>query len=249
MSAGAPAVWPEDVRVRASEADAAGLLSPRALCDWLQEAAGNHATALGWAVDQLAGRGLTWVLSRLHLRVTRYPAWRESVRVETWPAGAERLYAVREFRLTGTDEEELAVATSGWLLVDLASRRPQRPPAEIHEMARNTPARVIPDRFERLGEVAASDGSESFTARASEVDLNGHVNNVALIAWVLDSAPHEHLETHRLAELEVEFRAESRQGDRVVSRWATDGATRLHAVTREADGRELLRARTVWAPR
>ncbi len=249
MSAGAPAVWSDRIRVRASEADSTALLSPRALCDWLQEAAGNHATALGWAVDQLAARGLTWVLSRLHLRVARYPAWREVVRVETWPTGAERLYAVREFRLVGAGEEELAVATSGWLLLDLASRRPQRPPAEIHEMARAMPGRVIPDRFERLGEFAAAGGGETFTARPSEVDLNGHVNNVALIAWVLDSMPHEHLATHRLAELEVEFRSEGRQGDRVASRWATEGSAWLHAVTRETDGRELLRAHTVWTPR
>jgi acyl-ACP thioesterase len=242
-------VWSDQVRVRASEADSAALLSPRALCDWLQEAAGNHASALGWAVDQLAGRGLTWVLARLHLRVARFPAWRESVRVETWPAGAERLYAVREFRVVGADDEELALATSGWLLLDLSSRRPQRPPAGIREMARATPGRVIPDRFERLGEFAAAEGGEVFFARPSEVDLNGHVNNVALIAWVLDSVPPGHLATHRLAELEVEFRSEGRQGDRVASRWAVEGAAWLHAVTREDDGRELLRARTVWLPR
>ena len=79
-----PAVWEETFRTRAYEVDAGGAASPLTLCNWLQEAAGNHANALGWSVDALAPKGLTWVLSRLHLEIGRLPAWKEVVRVATW---------------------------------------------------------------------------------------------------------------------------------------------------------------------
>lgn len=243
----APPVWSETLRVRASEVGPDGLARPTALGDWLQEAAGNHATALGWAVDQLGDRGLTWVLSRLHVRVARLPRWRDEVCVSTWPAGAARAYALREFRVSAADGGELAVGTSGWLLVNLESRRPVRPPEGIHEMARHTPGRLLDDPFEKLPELAAAGHERAFDVRFADLDLNRHVNNVVVIGWALEALPHEVLAGRRLAELEIEFRAESLLGDRVVAQTqlAGDGSF-LHRVVRPADGRELARARTSW---
>ena len=89
----APPVWTESFRVRAYEVDVTGRASVPALANWLQETAGNHATALGWAVNALQAKGRTWVLARLHLCLGHAPAWREDVRVTTWPSGVLRLYA------------------------------------------------------------------------------------------------------------------------------------------------------------
>jgi len=244
----APAVWSETLRVRASEVGPDGLARPTALADWLQEAAGNHATALGWAVDQLGDRGLTWVLSRLHVRVGTLPRWRAEVQVATWPAGTARAYALREFRLSAADGGELAVGTSGWLLVNLSSRRPVRPPEGIHEMARRTPGRLLDDPFEKLPELASPAHERAFDVRFADLDLNRHVNNVVVIGWALEALPTEVPAGRRLEELEVEFRAESLLGDRVLAQvQAADDASFLHRVVRPADGREIARARTRWS--
>src|SRR3990172_1102587 len=90
-------VWTETFEVRASETDPTGFASVPAICNYLQEVASNHAQALGVSVEQLTAQGLTWVLARLHVELDAYPAWREPVRVETWPAGLHGRYAVREF--------------------------------------------------------------------------------------------------------------------------------------------------------
>src|SRR5512136_1438306 len=129
-----PLMWSESFRVRASETDARGRASIPAICNWLQEVAGNHATALDWAVDQLTAQGMTWVLSRLRLVLARAPRWREEVRVTTWPGGVQRAWAFREFQITGREGEELGRGTSAWLLLKLATRRPVRPPAPVEEI-------------------------------------------------------------------------------------------------------------------
>jgi medium-chain acyl-[acyl-carrier-protein] hydrolase len=245
----APAVWVEGFRVRAYEVGVHGRLGALDVCNWLQEAAGNHATALGWAVDQLTPRGLTWVLSRLHLRMDVFPRWREEVVVRTWPAGARRVYAVREFTLQRPDGEELGRATTGWMLINLATRRPVRPPAEVEELARNAPPRVIDDPFPRLEGPTPDTTERSFTVRAHDLDLNGHANNVAVIAWTLESLPVDTLASSILSELEIEFRGESRAGDRIAARVepaALPGTAFLHALARQSDSREVARARTVW---
>lgn len=244
-----PAVWVEPFRVRAYEVGVHGRLGALDLCNWLQEAAGNHATALGWSVDQLAPRGLTWVLSRLHLRMDAFPRWREEVAVRTWPAGAHRLYALREFSVERPDGEVLGRATTGWMLISLASRRPVRPPAQVEELARQAPPRVIEDSFVHLSRPTETTMERPFTVRFHDLDLNRHANNVAVIAWTLESVPAETLATAHLSALEIEFRGESRAGERIASRVQPIGdGDFVHALARVDDGREIARARTLWRP-
>ncbi len=242
-----PVVWRESFRVRAYEVDAAGRASVPAIANWLQEAAGNHATALGWAVDALRAQGRTWVLARLHLRLSRAPGWREAVRVSTWPSGAHRVFALREFRLAGADDHELGVATTGWILLDLAGQRPVRPPEAIRDIARAAPGRVLADDFARLPDLDAAAEGTRFEVRASELDMNRHANNVSVIAWALDALPRDLVLGAPLAELEIEFRSEALLGERVRSEvQRVTPAEFLHRIVREGDSREVARARTAW---
>lgn len=240
-------VWSEGVRVRAHEVGPDGVAAMPALCNWLQEAAGNHATALTWGVENLQEQSLTWVLARLHLRVGRWPRWREELVVRTWPSGVARIYAVREFQLSaGT--EVLALGTSGWVVLDTANRRPVRPGAELAEMASRTPPRLLEDPFERLPELPAGGEAVEVRVGRSDLDLNGHANNVRFVAWVLDGMPADEAARSVLAELEVDYRAEAREGDvlRVEAGPGGEAGTWLHRITRAADGREVARARTRW---
>jgi medium-chain acyl-[acyl-carrier-protein] hydrolase len=245
----APSVWTESFRVRAYEVDATAKASVSAVANWLQEVAGNHATALGWAVDALQTQGRTWVLARLHLRLGRLPAWREDVRVSTWPAGVHRLFALREFRIEEQSGREIGVATTGWLLLDLTTRRPVRLPNALEDIARSTPERALADPFAKLVEVDNAEMAKTFEVRFSDLDMNRHANNVSVIAWTLEALPEEVVLGGSLAELEVEFRAEAVRGDHVVvqaQRVSGEPASFLHRLLRESDGREIARARTVW---
>lgn len=245
----APPVWVENVRVRAYEVDASGRASVPALANWLQEAAGNHATALGWGVDALQERGLTWVLSRLHLRLARRPGWRNDVAVTTWPSGVRRLYAVREFRIVSGTEVELGIATTAWLLVSLSNLRPIRLPVALEEMARETPGRVMEDRFEKLPEMNGTDFEVATDVRLADLDMNRHANNVSLIAAALEPLPDSVVFAHSLTDLEIEFRAEALRGDHMLAQVQGEGGERwrfMHRLVRERDGREVARARTLW---
>jgi medium-chain acyl-[acyl-carrier-protein] hydrolase len=245
-----PVVWEQRFEVRAYEVDPRGHLATPTLCDWLQEAAGQHARALGWAIEELEESGLTWVLSRLHLRLQAWPMWGSVVRLLTWPVGAHRLYAVRDFRALDESGGEVALATSGWLLVRLASRRPVRPPAEIETMAQATPGRALVDDFARLPTAESGEPVAAFTARHSDLDVNHHVNNVALVRMVLDAVPASTLTSCVPAELEVEFRAEVSHGDTLEARVARSENTNrryVHSLVRTSDGQEVVRARSRWA--
>jgi acyl-ACP thioesterase len=246
-----PTVWETPFEVRAYEVDVDGRLAAPALCDWLQETAGQHAAALGWAVADLRPRSLTWVLSRLHVKVLRRPEWRERITVATWPSGVQRAFALRDFRAFDASSSPVAGATTAWLLLNLSTRRPVRPPRKVDELARSSPGRAVDDRFEKLPAVAASEPGVAFTARFSDLDVNRHVNNVVLVRWLVDGLPTELLAANALTELEVEFRSEVAWGDVVESSLeASDADPRCyaHVLLRRTDGREVARARTRWTP-
>ena len=247
----APAVWTDEYRVRAYEVGADGRATLPAVCNWLQETAGNHATALGWAVDTLRAQGRTWVLSRLHLRLAAVPAWRDEVRVTTWPAGVHRVFALREFRISDGDGRDIGVATTGWLLLDLATHRPLRSLAEVEAIARSAPGRVLDDPFDRLPEAASPASERLVEVRFADLDMNHHANNVSVIAWALEALPEEIALGAACVELEVDFRAEARHGETILVRAEREpgapGAFR-HTLVRAGDRREVARARSLWAP-
>ena len=110
--------------VRSYEAGISNHVTLPTLCNYMQEAAGISAARLGWGIQALQAEGLTWMLSRLKVSVTRYVPWGETVTVRTWPSGTKgRLIAKRCFQ--GFDEKgaELFRASSEWLYVDMAAQK------------------------------------------------------------------------------------------------------------------------------
>ncbi len=116
----------ETFAVRSYEVDAFSELSVPALWGYLQEAAGLSAERLGFGVSRCLDAGFTWVLARQRLELSRAARLGESVEIETWPNGTERLAAFREF-VVRSRGEELAKATSTWFLLDVKTRRPVDP--------------------------------------------------------------------------------------------------------------------------
>ena len=62
------------------EADANQLMRPTAMLDLMQEAANVNATTLGFGFDEMKETNIAWVLSRMHVRFDKLPAWRQDVK-------------------------------------------------------------------------------------------------------------------------------------------------------------------------
>jgi medium-chain acyl-[acyl-carrier-protein] hydrolase len=247
-----PQIWIDPFVVRAYEAGAAGRLTVPRLCDWLQEAAGNHATALGVATDRLLASGRAWVLARLHVALARLPAWREEVVVETWPSAENGLVAERDFIMRSATGEELGRATSHWVVIDVARRRPGRLPRAVVELQLPGRPRALAGAPAAVHPPEESASEYRFTVLRNDLDLNEHTNNSRYVAWALEGVPEEIAAAHACIALDVHFRAESVYGDQVVARTGAAveepaGAVHLrHAVVREPGGAVLAVLRSRW---
>jgi len=244
-------IYEKQFRVRTYEVDLARKLRPTALLNYLQDAAGDHARQLGVAVGDLMRHNLTWVLSRYHLRFVGDAGTGAVVRIRTWPSSREGLFSCREFEVTRADGTPLALATSSWAVVDLATRKPVRLADHLPDYPL-LPRRIIEDDFEPLPRLKKAASEMPFRVRRSDLDLNRHVNNVVYAEWALETVPPAVADRFRLAELEIAFRAEALYGDWVMSRCAPVGEETsprfVHQLVNEQDGRELTRLVSSWHP-
>ncbi len=250
-----PGVWTETYRVRTYETDPQGRASIQTLCNYFQEAAGNHALAYGVPIEALLARDLTWVLARLHVQIDAYPQQGETVRVETWPVAFVGIYAYRHFLVYRMDEDGqasqcLGRGASAWLVVDMQRMRPIRIPPPISEIVPPERPPAIAGDFDRLKPPDGAEHERRFRVRYSDLDVNRHVNNVCYAEWAVETVPEAVLHTCQLSAIELQFRAETTLGDTVVAqaRQQSDGEVLRfdHRLLREADEREVALARTRW---
>ncbi|MGE4549719.1 MAG: acyl-CoA thioesterase, partial [Intestinibacillus sp.] len=96
-----------------SHIDNHGVSRPSALFEFMQSAATRHANELHIGADDL---GILWVLSRMKLYQHRPLRISETLRQQTWCAGAKGASWCRGFRFFA-GEEEVAVAYSIWVML------------------------------------------------------------------------------------------------------------------------------------
>lgn len=238
--------------VLAFQAGAGGRLTLPWLCAVFQDGAERDASALGVGIPEMAAGGLVWVLQRLRAEIAELPRFGETFTLVTWPAGAERLLARREFELTSGDGRALARATSRWVVVDREARKPVRPPEGVRRLVPEArppalegplpdlPARPEAFRWEKRFEVLRRD-----------LDVAGHANNTRYVEWALETLPDAIAEGAEPRLLDIVFRREAVRGDVVLARTGPhpgEPDLLLHVLERERDGEVLARAVTAHSP-
>ncbi len=231
------------------ELDFRGKAKPQVMLNFLQEAANLHAARLGFSVEALRAKNQTWVLSRYHVLIKKFPSWKDRITVRTWPSGVQGSFAIRDFEMLSEEGKQFAVATSSWVLLNLKTKRPERVESILPELS-TYGKRALHDQFSTLPILEKADLEQTIQVRMSDLDVNRHVNHVIYIQWALETVPREILEHKQPVEIEAGYRAEAFYGDQILSRIQTVKADQptvfLHQLIRKNDGADLTRLRTTW---
>ncbi len=202
--------------VASYESDFTGHLALHSLFDRFQEIAGHHATSLGVGFTRLREAGVAWMLSRVKVEIRELPRWGETVTLRTWPKGVDRLFALRDFRLSSKTGDVLVLATTCWLLVDLDKGRPRRIESlgvDLEFPRAEHAIREVPDK------IAVPPGVSIAYEKAitvSELDVNEHVNNAQYVRWVVDCYTAAELHSGHVVSIQMNYLDQVRYGDKVV---------------------------------
>lgn len=245
-------IFEKEFPVRYHELDSHGLIRPVTLLNCVQDAGGLHAAQLGISIRDLKPRGLTWVLSRIHLVVDRYLRAEDVINVCTWPSTRKGLFLCREFEMRDKSGALFSRATTSWAVLNFTSRRPVRPQECLPEFPL-TARRALDDDFASLPHFPDTPDDTfreiPFLVRRSDQDSNHHVNNTVYTDWALEAVLDDVAACH-LQSLEVSFRAEALYGDSILSQCVVKRSGNdtecLHRIVNSLDKRELARLRTRW---
>ena len=238
----------EPFRVRFSEADRRGFLTPVSLYNYFQETAIAHGECAGISPDGLNERGYAWILNRIVIEVSAYPKQGDRLMVETWGSSLRGLYAIREWRARDEKGRDLAAGTSRWVLLDVNKKRVVRLPDFLRESYGEYDERAVEDSFGRFDPAEESDFVRDFQVRASDLDTNDHANSACYVDWCVESLPHEVHDFQRLSRLELIYKTECVLGDRLSAASVNDGEARYqHVLRRHEDDAVLAYGRSEWS--
>jgi acyl-ACP thioesterase len=241
-------IFEQSFDIRQHELDTHGRLRPVIVLAYLQSVASEHAAQMGISVRDLQKRGLTWVLSRMHLNMVRYPRGGELLRIRSWPVLRDGFFTVRDFELLDGSSARIGSASTSLAVLDMSSRRPVKIDDHLPEYQLN-PQRALEDDFASLPVLEKPETRVSMPVLRSDLDMNRHVNNTVYAGWGLEAAPDELAESCQPIEIEIGFRNEALYGDAIVSLCGAEpGETGylLHRIEHAVSGRELARLRTRW---
>ena len=208
--------------VRSYETGVTNRLTMANLCNYLQEAAGEHADKLGFGILDLQKEGLSWMLARLRVKVAREAAWGSDLKVVTWPCNILRhIIAPRDFQVFDAKTgEPVAEGVSEWFMVNLAAQRIVRPTEKFAELVGADVPRTPLAAEEGRGKFAALakvDAAAKILVRRADHDFNDHVNNVHYIEWTFEALP-DTFRDRAATGLDIVFRQAAHAGDELESR-------------------------------
>jgi medium-chain acyl-[acyl-carrier-protein] hydrolase len=244
---GEKGIFEETFRIRSFETDAGQHLTFISLSNYILEAAGRHARQLKLDIPSLLRKGLTWMLARFRVQVDSYPCAGEKIRIQTWPSGVKRLFALRDFILYNERENRIGRAYSAWLAIDLKTHRP----VPCLELVRNilVPREAKNDQLKKLSAVPGRCWKTSFRILYSDMDINQHVNSVSYIKWMIETIPYEIQKSHVIKEIVINYISEALYGENVVCMTAGNHENKdlfSHSIVNQDETKELVRASSLW---
>ncbi len=176
-----------EYEVHTYDTDVSRHLSFVALSNYLQDAAATHAIRLQLGYTHLQEKQLAWVLRQMRVETKGRAEWGDTVRIETWPRRPDRLFAHRDFRVYNGKDELIALASTAWLLIDTGKRKHIMMDPAMFRHYRFRDETVFPEGMPSLPR--PHDGEEAARREVafSDLDMNGHVNNVSYIRWIMDA--------------------------------------------------------------
>lgn len=221
-----------DIHVVCSETDEACLLKPASFLNYAQEIAGDSADMLGFGQKVLGPMGCAWVISRMKADFLEYPKWRDDLKLTSWHRGADGLFFVRDYCLADQNGKPMVLGTSSWVILDLNERKIVRSdlPNSEDTVCNETVYVDAEDHKDtvcqrlRLPKDVTMEPCCEHKVSYSDIDRNGHTNNVQYTVWAMDCLDLDFLLHNHVRTLEINFNKEAMPGETVLlSKGTADG--------------------------
>ncbi len=200
----------------AAECCAQGRLSLNSLVFRLISIATDHANALGIGNPAMAHLGAGWVLARLTLQMTEYPAAYSDYNITTWVETWNRRFSERCFEITDAHGKTLGYSRSVWVVMGTDSHTniglghltlpDGMVSAKPCPIARQVKHPVLTEDYPGVTVTR-------YTFQYTDIDFYGHVNTLRYLQLLQNLFPLSIYSTGLLRRFEIAFMHECYYGE------------------------------------
>ena len=223
-----------------SLADAEGRLGIPSVFAMFMDAATLHAEALSVGPSAMTAKQLFWLTVKTQIRFFSRPQLLKPLTVRTWPEAPGKVRAMRSYQLCAGDRV-LAAGKTEWAVMNTATG--QLAPLEglfPAELRFDTPT-ACPEPFARIPDAGDWESYGEHRVCSTDIDLGGHMNNVAYIRALLSGFSNRELRKLNIARMDAVFRSPCFEGETLTLQ-QRPSETGLHLRIAKADGTTALLA-------
>lgn len=239
-----PDIWTEKFHIGTCQVNLKREVSTEALFGFLQEVAVNQGMNKGFGYYVFYPQNKRWIMTRMSLQLCQYPLWEQDITVETWMRENKRIFFIRDFFIRDLSGTIIGKASASYALIDKDTKKPCNlsfMDQLLHSLSLMPEAHAGPAR---IGNLPAMTVVSQVKTAFSDIDLNGHVNNIVYLRWMLDALPFQIRQNQRIISIDVNYHAEMFPGETAEVYYGTNDQTDnvfFSCIIRQSDSKELCR--------
>lgn len=188
-------------------------LSPEFAFYYIQEAAGRHAMRQKVGIPHLLLENKSWVILHTHLEFYKKPYWQAQLQLSTYAFAPKGIMAPRVVDAVTEGGEKIFHSYSLWGVVEASNghHRLINPQMVADKMGIDDgSAFPMPERLKRFDTSHLECiKTEERHLHYTDIDINGHLNNLKYSSFVISSLPEEEFENgNSIKEMDILFSKE-----------------------------------------
>lgn len=213
-------IFEEDYITSFTQTGIHSVLTNKSFLSLMEIQAGAHSAYCHHSFSDLAKNDLSWILLSWKLKVYKRPKADEKIKVETWGREKNKIFVMRDFRITNENKEVLAIATSKWCLIDKKIGKIAKMPEDIDKIYHGfREENVFNEPYSDKISIPQTEPKfiDTYKVRRFDLDINKHVHNLNYLNFAYEVLPFDVFMGEELNNIEIVYKREIRYGDTIKS--------------------------------
>lgn len=192
----------QDYHITCNDMDSEYRMTPQSILHLSQDTIAAFLTTRHLAAFDLQKEGFTWVLSEYTIELKgTLPLWREKVEVVISPSEISSVKLFIDYRILNKDRVAVITGTSIWSIINIITGRPE----QLSDHCTISGETIARHSRNIVNAVTHSNIEFRYVTNISDIDFNGHVNNVSYLKIALYSIPFEISRNKIIKNLTIKF--------------------------------------------
>ena len=187
------------------------------LLRYFEDIAILHSEYVKRGIDYYSEHHVGWVLYKWDIKISRYPEFKEIIKVRTKPSYLKSFQAYRYFDILDSVGNRIVTANSMWLFLNTDTKKPTRITEDIFEGYGVDKNKMTELEFGDINMLSKINSERKFDIRHIDIDSNHHVNNIKYVEWALEMVPQNIVNNYIIDNLKVNYKKETAYGKSIIS--------------------------------